>query len=341
MLLEICIGCLIVGAVKPNYLLPRVLVLDHFDFDSSVLKPDHLTKLDSLVKEFKQQSERFNNRLNVKISIIGHTDYIGTSEYNLDLGLQRAKKVNEYIKNQLKPRFGKMLEINYKSAGEDLPVSKEKSKSGRAKNRRVYIVTEQTLLEPPSKTIKGIVKKPHRKIVLPSWNCIELKKMQYFRTTYFGLISGMTNSILNIDREGNLHLSNVPYSYLESFSRNTQDEILGFFKEKTLGKFEEIVFSKSVLTGLGWVVNLVEIHRYLENERIANNLGDQKYQKKAEEAKFRLLIEMLANDWYRANPWGTTVGKEKIRIRNLFRKYDKLQRKCPLPVKQKGFYPIN
>jgi outer membrane protein OmpA-like peptidoglycan-associated protein len=72
---------------------------------------------------------------NTKITITGHTDYIGSAEYNYKLGLQRAERVKQLlIKKGIAPERIEVL-----SKGEEEPVAANGSAGGRAKNRRVEI----------------------------------------------------------------------------------------------------------------------------------------------------------------------------------------------------------
>lgn len=61
-----------------------------FDFDRSELKPDGRAELDKLVRDL--------NGLTYEVIIVtGHTDRIGTREYNLGLSERRAKTVTDYL----------------------------------------------------------------------------------------------------------------------------------------------------------------------------------------------------------------------------------------------------
>jgi outer membrane protein OmpA-like peptidoglycan-associated protein len=78
---------------------------------------------------------RYMEPANTKIIITGHTDCIGASEFNYQLGLQRAERVK-----QLLIKKGIAAErIVVLSKGEEQPVANNKSSRGRAQNRRVEI----------------------------------------------------------------------------------------------------------------------------------------------------------------------------------------------------------
>ncbi len=71
------------------------------------------------------------------LTIIGHTDNIGATDYNADLGLRRAKSAREYFLN-----LGIDNEILVESRGEKEPVASNSSAGNRQKNRRVNFVIE-------------------------------------------------------------------------------------------------------------------------------------------------------------------------------------------------------
>ena len=99
-----------------------------FDFDKSVLKPEGKAKLDDLVSKVKG--------INLEVIIaVGHTDSIGTDAYNQKLSVRRSEAVKAYL-------VSKGIERNRvytEGKGEKQPIADNKTKEGRAKNRRVEI----------------------------------------------------------------------------------------------------------------------------------------------------------------------------------------------------------
>ena len=99
-----------------------------FDFDKSDIKPEGRSKLDDLAGKMKT--------INLEVVIaIGHTDSIGTDAYNQKLSVRRAEAVKKYLSS--KGVEGNRIYTEGK--GEKQPVASNKTKEGRAKNRRTEI----------------------------------------------------------------------------------------------------------------------------------------------------------------------------------------------------------
>jgi len=71
------------------------------------------------------------------IEIQGHTDDTGGKRYNEDLGERRAETVRRYLSRSAGLPLMRMSTISY---GDTLPVAPNKTRAGRAQNRRVVIV---------------------------------------------------------------------------------------------------------------------------------------------------------------------------------------------------------
>jgi outer membrane protein OmpA-like peptidoglycan-associated protein len=86
------------------------------------------------LKDFAERLKGENK--NVYLEIQGHTDSTGSKEYNLQLGEARAETVRRFL-NKQGIALNRMSTISY---GQDEPVDSNKTKDGRAKNRRVVVV---------------------------------------------------------------------------------------------------------------------------------------------------------------------------------------------------------
>lgn len=100
----------------------------YFDFDKATLKPAGKTRIDSEIQKLGDVN------LNSVIAI-GHTDSIGTDAYNQKLSERRAQAVKDYMVSKGVPAD----KISIKGMGESQPIADNKTKDGRAKNRRVEI----------------------------------------------------------------------------------------------------------------------------------------------------------------------------------------------------------
>jgi len=108
-----------------------------FDFDKSVIKPEGKAKLDDLVAKTKGIA------LEVIIAV-GHTDSVGTPEYNQGLSERRANAVKDYL-------VSKGIEKNRvytEGKGEKSPIASNSTSEGRAKNRRTEIEVVGTRAAP-------------------------------------------------------------------------------------------------------------------------------------------------------------------------------------------------
>ena len=101
-----------------------------FKLNKYALSDEEKAKLMDFVSKLKS-----DNR-NVYIEIQGHTDSTGTADYNETLGQERADAVRLFL-NENGVALNRMNTISY---GETAPVADNKSKAGRAQNRRVNIV---------------------------------------------------------------------------------------------------------------------------------------------------------------------------------------------------------
>jgi peptidoglycan-associated lipoprotein len=102
----------------------------NFKFGKAVMPDDAKAEIDTLVQKLKSEPN------GAYLEIEGHTDSAGTPEGNYRLGLERAENVKRYIYEQHQVPLHRINIISY---GEDKPIAPNKTRDGRAQNRRVVI----------------------------------------------------------------------------------------------------------------------------------------------------------------------------------------------------------
>jgi outer membrane protein OmpA-like peptidoglycan-associated protein len=87
---------------------------------------------DSFV-ELRRLVDFLKNNQNYKIKIYGHTDDVGTNQFNLNLSIKRAESVKNFlIENGIENN-----RIFIKGYGKTKPIVSNNTEEGRQKNRRV------------------------------------------------------------------------------------------------------------------------------------------------------------------------------------------------------------
>ena len=123
----------IVYLKKPEVERVTILRNIYFDFDKSTLRPESNTELNKLLEMLKSNP-------NMKIELAGHTDKIGSEEYNRSLSQKRAEAVMKYL-------VGKGISadrITAKGYGETKPLaSNDDEEEGRELNRRTEFIIKQ------------------------------------------------------------------------------------------------------------------------------------------------------------------------------------------------------
>jgi outer membrane protein OmpA-like peptidoglycan-associated protein len=103
-----------------------------FDFDSDKLKMESIVELKKLMQLLK------DNPL-MHIEIRGHTDNVGSAQYNKALSERRAMSVFNYlVENGIRKE-----RLKYKGFGDTMPIAPNDTDEGRALNRRTeFMVTK-------------------------------------------------------------------------------------------------------------------------------------------------------------------------------------------------------
>jgi len=102
----------------------------NFKFGKIDLPDDAKAKLDQMIEQIKADPKL------AYFEIEGHTDNVGGKVINDKIGMERAEAVKRYLYEQHQIPLFKMNVISY---GEEKPVAPNKTKAGRAQNRRVVI----------------------------------------------------------------------------------------------------------------------------------------------------------------------------------------------------------
>lgn len=101
---------------------------DNFAFDSAELSATGKRQLDEAVLKFSLADMK-------GIKVVGHTDSVGSDEYNEALSLRRAASVRDYLVSRGVPSDL----ITAEGMGEKMPTASNDTEEGRAENRRVNI----------------------------------------------------------------------------------------------------------------------------------------------------------------------------------------------------------
>ncbi len=121
------------GLVKTQFRFDNMTFSDaNFEFNSDVFKPGTAFNVwaDSVITFFDANIDK-------TLRVIGHTDNLGTVQYNEDLGLRRAQSAKAYFESK-----GMEAAINIATKGEKEPTAANTTEVGRQKNRRVNFIIQ-------------------------------------------------------------------------------------------------------------------------------------------------------------------------------------------------------
>jgi outer membrane protein OmpA-like peptidoglycan-associated protein len=128
----LCVEWTAVGAPSPTSaealkaeidLHGRVTIYINFDFDKAIIKPESRPIVNEVIRMMKQSPD-------LKLSINGYTDNVGTHEYNVKLSQARALAKAGIAADRLSSA----------GFGDSNPIDDNGKPEGRAKNRRVELV---------------------------------------------------------------------------------------------------------------------------------------------------------------------------------------------------------
>ncbi len=80
-----------------------------------------------------------STKSDLKITVCGHTDSVGTSTYNAQLSLKRAESVKQYVATKGGVDAAR---IGVKGFGSSQPAATNVTEEGRQKNRRITFVVD-------------------------------------------------------------------------------------------------------------------------------------------------------------------------------------------------------
>jgi len=116
----------------PNHALRVTMTGDTgFNTNSSEIKPGFHTTMDKIADVVARYGK-------TTLTVAGHTDDVGSAQYNQQLSERRAQAVAQYLESKrVQP-----VRLAIVGKGESMPITSNTSESGRAENRRVEIYVE-------------------------------------------------------------------------------------------------------------------------------------------------------------------------------------------------------
>ena len=119
--------------------LERRFVLDlregaNFAFNATSLTDQAKREIGAFFSDLKGDVEEMNSAVYL---VAGHTDSVGSEDYNYELGRKRAESVARYLITHKKVDPLRVIPASY---GKSAPLADNASREGRSKNRRVEIL---------------------------------------------------------------------------------------------------------------------------------------------------------------------------------------------------------
>ncbi len=104
----------------------------YFDFDKADIKPESESAIKEIAKLLQENKS-------LKLYLVGHTDNVGTIDYNMKLSKARADAVVKELVTKYKISSERLKAYG---VGSLAPIASNKTDDGRAKNRRVELVEQ-------------------------------------------------------------------------------------------------------------------------------------------------------------------------------------------------------
>jgi outer membrane protein OmpA-like peptidoglycan-associated protein len=137
-----------------NLRLERKIVIDlregaNFAFNSASLPAEAKKEIDGFLSDLKGDPAAMEGTI---FLVAGHTDSVGSEDYNYELGRKRAEGVARYLITQKNVDPLRVMTVSY---GENAPAVENKTAKDRAKNRRVEVLVyrENITSTPPSAAV--------------------------------------------------------------------------------------------------------------------------------------------------------------------------------------------
>jgi outer membrane protein OmpA-like peptidoglycan-associated protein len=128
---EVQAGAINIAKVDQNNLLITMTAQTAFDFDSTAIKSGFQSTMDKIANVLVRYGK-------THLTVVGHTDNVGTHQYNQTLSERRSGAVADYLRGKgvIPQRLASV------GQGENTPRATNATEEGRRLNRRVEIVVE-------------------------------------------------------------------------------------------------------------------------------------------------------------------------------------------------------
>lgn len=138
---EVQAGEITIQQVNQHNLLITMTGQTAFDFNSTAIKPGFYTTMDKIANILVRYGK-------TRLTIVGHTDNVGSDQYNQTLSERRAQAVHDYLLNK-----GVLVQrLTFLGRGKTAPRASNATEEGRRLNRRVEILVEPIVADPQSQT---------------------------------------------------------------------------------------------------------------------------------------------------------------------------------------------